>query len=1176
MFIKTGTFTYATGVPSQSIITTFRPKAIIFWSVGAQANNVQIANPQPSYGFWADCGQEGYRTRSRFYYRSASIGSGINSHKDFLGTIGNYTGLIRSRSYAFTVDSVDASGFSITWTAAPPNGTIWHYQAIGGSEVLAYISAQSLSIPGSAANGFAAQVNGVPFKPQAVMAIATHGQVASTAGADISVGFMDESGAQFSASNNITVVNSGGAYGSSYTQYRNDSLVAGASTEMRLVATRQMDGISLLGYEGAGNAAARSLEVDFLFLGGVRSKAQIVQIPTTNVTQDINVGFKPRAAINVGWHLGLQSSGETPQVPNGYYLGGSVMVGGVDLLTGDKSMGVLVYTHATNGANGLDRNDLFWAATQTSYADTSASAFQRWIATTGVSGTNVQLTYAGANTKASYLGLFTLGDVTKPLSMTVSAEGRFSPNRLGTPHMLSAMMEADSQFIIQSFGTVGNIAGASFGAVSAFTVRGLSMAHPLTAVMAGAGGFAPRGLSLAARLSAVMAGVSGFYPTKPGNLGAVLSARMDAVSIFDPRWLRMSHNLSMAIHGQSRFTSRFKITIPTVPPAGPDDIPGTVNLHPNPSGEQVNLIGWFDEDGEQFNIERSSEQAWDGAYAIKHKAGSGADRQIVARSFAGLELKGLDATGNMRRMQGQLRAYAPSNAALTVYQRVEYTDGTIQEGDHADFIHPGGWSPPRYAPAIVLDPLKEVLHAEVVLQPTAGAAFSFYADGAQLEIDQGSGPTHWTIGTYGGQIGTWQGVVHASMSVRQPIPLVIHGIGRGGDVEVKGEMFRATWDNQWLEDVSDAVINCQVTMDAERDVTWQMDATFDWAEYTARITENVDWLAPVLTVTYPDGTVRRKQLGLYFVVPGAQTRDEYERTVKVSAFDPLWLLAKQGTTGVLRVQPLNERVRLVRDILDSAVLTGGDTWEAPPRYSGPNSGKGWKKKREMAGDQNKLNLANDVLEGAGMYRLWTIHNGEIRWRKRGDERMAQRKPVRQWAANLPPGTSVDATIPRMTLLKSEVVGAIQTSAEAMDHYDEILIVNDEPDTKRVRVRGRVRGRHRNRPRVVTGRKDKRKVKKINVPYVDDEASAAEIAAALADQLSNRVEGVEISVLPDPVPDYVHETVILAVWDAFGDPVAVGQYEVLNVAFGFTHDTCLQKMKLARVDDGSAEITVSVE
>jgi hypothetical protein len=97
---------------------------------------------------------------------------------------------------------------------------------------------------------------------------------------------------------------------------------------------------------------------------------------------------------------------------------------------------------------------------------------------------------------------------------------------------------------------------------------------------------------------------------------------------------------------------------------------------------------------------------------------------------------------------------------------------------------------------------------------------------------------------------------------------------------------------------------------------------------------------------------------------------------------------------------------------------------------------------------------------------------------------------------------------------------------------------------------------------------------VYAPRVDDADTAREIAAALADDLSNRTEGVLVSVLPDPRPDYAREVVHLNIRDAYGDKVAKGDFLVRSIKWGFTPSQCLQVMELDFVDQGDAIIEVT--
>lgn len=1158
-FSKSGQFAKSA---SASLVVSglgFRPKAVVFWTPNATADNTISPDIDFGYGFWAD-NPHGEKGRSYWLYCPD-------------GTVNREAGASRAYPLAtrnWQMDIVpDADGFTATWTGTAPTGSIVHFLAFGGDTLRAEIAPATIDAAIADANGTVKEVRGVGFHPTTAFAVyytTTSGDIGINNPLGIGMGFCDASLGQFSQSGVIGNPANGNGQNAIQQASETDFIsgIAFTGARLRMQLRRYVPGGADLEVVDTYNTGTASVQGDILFLGSIQSKFAKGRKPAANGAQVLAHDFNVQSAMFfsnenrfvgsdqdplgfINWSLGAAHSGGSTG-GSSWYKGNSAYVG-----KGFSRSG-----YPLNIAEGIS---------MTTMEAQAASAF---------SGKNITLTWSG-NAQETYFYWLAFGDVTKPLEARVSAFSQFLTTKMGNPVMLSAAIRALGDIYPQGFGTVGNLAQVSIGAYSTFDAR-LQMKAALRATIGAVSIVNPR-LRFSHSMHALIASYSTVWGSKPGNPAPLSGAIFAAGSDISARGLRLSHNLRAAIGARSRFTSRFRIIIPSIIAAGPNDIPGVVNLHPNPSAErQGDLIGWFDEDGEQLNIEQSTERSWDGAYSVKHKVASGAGREVVARSFLGLEVTGLATGGVRRRVQGQVRIYAPAGAALEVYLRAYYTDGTEEQGEATPFTGEGGanFPIPTNAPGLELDPTKTLLSIEVVTRTTTGAAFSFYVDGAQLEVDQGYGPTHFAIGSYGGNVGTWAGVPHASMSYRQPVPQVIHAVGRGGEFTVEGKMYRATWDNRWVEDITDMVIDCNVTMDATREVTWSMAANFTWEGYQS-LEENLDWLAPVLTITYPDGTVASKQLGLYFLVPGESTRGEYERSVQVSAFDPLWLLAKQGFTGSVRTAKagVEERMRVVRDILDGAVLTGGDGNGVPPRYSGPNSGKSWRKRREWSNDNDKLSLVNEILQGAAMYPLWTIYNGEIRWRKMGETRMKNRRPVRLWAANLPKGSVITTTIPRVSVLSSEVIGAIKSQSEAMDAYDEILIVNDEPDTRRVRVRGRIRGNKKHK-RVVTGRGDNKRTKKLRVPYVDDEATAAEIAAALADELSNRQSMVEISVLPDPRPDYCRETVELAVWDAYGDEVAVGQFEVQSVQFGFTPSTCLQVMKLHKVDTDLTEVVVGVE
>jgi hypothetical protein len=148
-------------------------------------------------------------------------------------------------------------------------------------------------------------------------------------------------------------------------------------------------------------------------------------------------------------------------------------------------------------------------------------------------------------------------------------------------------------------------------------------------------------------------------------------------------------------------------------------------------------------------------------------------------------------------------------------------------------------------------------------------------------------------------------------------------------------------------------------------------------------------------------------------------------------------------------------------------------------------------------------------------------------------------------------------------LLSEVAGVIQTTPKGQDLINEILMVNDDPDTGNLHVRGKIT--HPDNPRSVFHSKGRKHTKKIKHPVLDDDATAKEVAEALLDELSTKNKTIKLDVVPDPEPEYVRETVNVLVWNTHGDKVANGQYAIHRIAWGLTKTSATMTMDLGRID-----------
>lgn len=87
--------------------------------------------------------------------------------------------------------------------------------------------------------------------------------------------------------------------------------------------------------------------------------------------------------------------------------------------------------------------------------------------------------------------------------------------------------------------------------------------------------------------------------------------------------------------------------------------------------------------------------------------------------------------------------------------------------------------------------------------------------------------------------------------------------GRGGGITTEVRLYRATVDNDFVEDLSEHGVEGSVTMNLDREI--KLNATFTIPD-PGRVTPYKDYLAPVLTVEYDDGSPSfTRQLGLYAV-----------------------------------------------------------------------------------------------------------------------------------------------------------------------------------------------------------------------------------------------------------------------------------------------------------------------
>lgn len=394
---------------------------------------------------------------------------------------------------------------------------------------------------------------------------------------------------------------------------------------------------------------------------------------------------------------------------------------------------------------------------------------------------------------------------------------------------------------------------------------------------------------------------------------------------------------------------------------------------------------------------------------------------------------------------------------------------------------------------------------------------------------------------------------------------------------VQSKLYRCDYAGNRLEDVSDIVIEVRASCNPENDQTWQLDATVRWDAYRELIAPYLDperpdlvWIAPELTVTWPNGVVRQGQIGLYLIMESPVKHTETSATVALRAFDPLWLLARQGLKKRLELRENTSKDRALRVILDNAVLT--DDPNGRRRFAIPESNHRFRKDSEYPKDWNTLEVANQLAQGMGCYNLWATGLGVVTTKRMGEARLRNRTPVKTYSAHVPASVVLAGHQLSLNHPFSEIVGTVDTAPYDESLLNEILIVNDDPGLPRIHVKRRVNN-PRNRRHALM-RRQRRRERRIRNRLLDDEATAGEVAEALLDELSTRNRTARLTVMPDPEPSFIRETIDCFVWDAWGNEVLTGQYAVHGASYTFrpSDNSGLMTLDIGRIDDaeGAAE------
>lgn len=362
-----------------------------------------------------------------------------------------------------------------------------------------------------------------------------------------------------------------------------------------------------------------------------------------------------------------------------------------------------------------------------------------------------------------------------------------------------------------------------------------------------------------------------------------------------------------------------------------------------------------------------------------------------------------------------------------------------------------------------------------------------------------------------------------------------HRAGSGGSIVVDFELWRATIDNQPVEDITDVFTGGSVSLNHDRAVKHQ--AMFDISDMS-RVTPYVDYLAVFLNRRFRDGEPwTRDQLGLYTtrVPPGTHTVERAE--VTFTGNDLTAVLARHAFTDTYNIAAGTNRVTAVLDILALAGITRHNIVSTTEVLSGDIS---------FALGTTYLNACNTLLSGIGFYHLAMTPDGRL---------------VSQ------PTSSIAYTQPYREVTASDLMEPIVTQVTDTSVANVVIVVQDSPNGA---------------PLTAVARNDDEDspTSTANIGVIARSETRSDLADQSAvDALAVRLlaEGrtyyqtATTTLLPDPAVLVPHQTIDL---NGHGSLTPLnGRWWVRTATIGFTPATAGPRIELNRITDQITGITL---
>ena len=359
-------------------------------------------------------------------------------------------------------------------------------------------------------------------------------------------------------------------------------------------------------------------------------------------------------------------------------------------------------------------------------------------------------------------------------------------------------------------------------------------------------------------------------------------------------------------------------------------------------------------------------------------------------------------------------------------------------------------------------------------------------------------------------------------------------------MQIIPKLFLTDRHNQLIEDITHIVRKGTVSFDPDRSIKGALKLEVN--DYSA-IQPYRDYLAPFLTVIHDDGYEVTSQMGLYAVVPPAQTIGPKRRSITLDGYDLTWVVGSDVFDEGYSVSASTNVVTAVEAILTDLGFT---RMTITPSSRVVTSDRSWKP------GTSKLEVINDLLNSAGYHSLYATKAGYF-----------ASSPYES-IKNIGQATIYDTTDPNARVKVLKTITLDSTSDRIVN---KVVVIKDNADEAPIVV-----------TKLNTNPLSPTSIQNLDMTITKverdsnliDEAAAETKALRLLEEGSMVYRRLKITTSPDLERDAL-ETYRLNIVDANGQLVADGLWNCRGWSIGFTPSDGFMTHNLSNVDYPPAQV-----